>query len=202
MAFLGSRGMKFTYVSDANLHTLLFNNGLSDELLLGRFRLINERYKPLRLYYQPTPGAGDWIETQLEPLGNGFAEDCRITLVPATLGNLNAPAVLVTMEWKTGDRGGETSRRAINLIDLTREPVLVLRSEPFVGRVSVDHDTEADPTETGCEQPITLRNGEIVIGAPEEAGDGGCEITLLPAGRYSYQRSKGAAYGKLVAVPQ
>lgn len=199
---MGSRRMEFTYVSDADLRTMLFNNGLADELQLGRFRLINEQYKQLRLYYQPTPGTRDWIETRLEPMGNGFAENCRITLATASLGNTNAPAVLVTMEWKMSDRGGETSRRAINLIDIAREPFLVLRSETFVGRLSSDHDTEAEPTETSCEQSITLRNREIVISAPEEVGDSDCELTLLPAGHYRYQKRKGVAYGEIAAIKE
>lgn len=197
LAFMGSRSMKFASVSDADLHTILFNNGLDSVPLLGRFLLINEKYMPLRLYYQSTHGTGDWIETLLEPMSNGLAGKCEITLDSAKLGSPSSPVVLVTMEWTTGDRSGEFSRRAINLIDISREPRLLLRSETFAGRISsFDHDEEAGPEITNCEQKIILSNHKIVIGEPAALGDETCEIAFLPAERYRYHNGKVLRVGK------
>ena len=196
VAVVGARTMKFNSVSDADLHAILFNNGLSDELLSGRFRLINERYKQLRLYYQLTPRTGDWIETQLEPMDNAFTDACEIKLVSGVLGNQSSPVVLVTMEWKATDRGGESTCRVVNLIDVTREPRLLLKMETLAGRVPYNHDDEDQQVETSCEQAVTLRNGEIVIGAPSGDCDGTNFLLAPVSGRYRYENGKLFRVGK------
>jgi hypothetical protein len=190
--------MKFRYVPAP----ATANGRILADTLLGRFIVSGSFERNWTLCYHPKGPAPEWVAVRLEPIGEyGPVGPIVLDTVQPTPGQ---PAVLrVTTTGYQGFWGGSFANRVVSLIDITREPLLLLKAEVLneksgYGRLDETEYDEDAATSEAQEQQISVQNRLIVIGRPRlrtrngQQGEAKHPLattpeTMLRAGRYRYQ---------------
>jgi hypothetical protein len=190
--------MKFARISEEEMQRKIAANQVEPKLLLGRFLLgWSDDYRSTLLYYRSPTYPDGWLETQFEPVGEWLSSQ-EVTLDTVRLEPTGPPAIIATFHSSGSLRHWSTTNEGINIIDVSKEPVLVLTA----GTLSHEYayggdDDEADTTdaditannvETVLSQAITVRKQLLVVGPAEE--DGNYELAPAPPGTYRYRQGK------------
>ena len=190
--------MQFRRISDEDLkQEMLIGNIVADTVLvLGQFLVNAEWHKPTFLYYRTPVYPGGWIEVQLEPVGEWLWNKV-VKLDTVRLEPTGPPAVRVTFSSESELHHWSISNEGINIIDIAREPVLLLKAGTASHESGYTGDYEEDTTDADIEahsfdivqeQKISVRNQQIVVGTAIE--DGQYALHTVAAGTYQYRKGK------------
>lgn len=167
-------------------------------LLMGRFLVgHDEEGRNSLLYYRSPTYPDGWLETHFEPVGEWLSSQ-NVTLDTVRLEPAGPPAVIARFKSQASLRHWSTTNEGINIIDASKEPVLVLTAgtsshEYAYGGDDDDMDTtDAATTDNSSEdvltQAITVHKQLIVVGPAEE--DGNYALAPAPPGTYRYRQGK------------
>lgn len=190
--------MRFTRISEEDMQRKIENGYVEPTLLLGRFLVgRDEEGRSSLLYYRSPTYADGWLETHFEPVGEWLGSQ-NVTLDTVRLEPAGPPAVIAKFESQGSLRQWSTTNEGINIIDASKEPVLVLTAgtsshEYAYGGDDDDMDTtDAATTNNSSDelltQSITVRKQLIVVGPAEE--DGNYALAPAPPGTYRYRQGR------------
>jgi hypothetical protein len=187
--------MKFARISEEAMQQKIERNEIEPTLLLGRF-LLGGDYQSTLLYYRSPTYPDGWLETQFEPVGEWLGSQ-GVALDTVRLEPGGPPAIIATFHSSGSLRHWSTTNEGINIIDVSKEPVLVLTAGTMSHEYAYGGDDDADTTEAAAtennvetiqSQSITVRKQLIVVGPAEE--DRNYALAPAPPGTYRYQRGK------------
>jgi hypothetical protein len=196
------RPMHFRRISDEDLKQEMAIGNIMADTVLGRFLVNADWHKPTFLYYRTPIYPGGWIEVQLEPVGEWLWNKV-VTLDTVRLEPTGPPAVRVTFSSESELHHWSISNEGINIVDIAREPVLLLKvgtashESGYTGddaEDTTDADIEAHSFDIVQEQKISVRNQKIVVGTAVE--DGQYALHTVAAGTYHYRKGKLIRLGK------
>ncbi len=190
--------MKFARISEEDLQRKIESGVVEPTLLLGRFLIgHDEEGRNSLLYYRSPTYSDGWLETHFEPVGEWLSSQ-NVTLDTVRLEPAGPPAVIVKFQSGTSLRHWSINSEGVNIIDASKEPVLVLTAgtsshEYAYGGDDDDMDTtDAATTDNSSEdlltQAITVHKQLIVVGPAEE--DGNYLLAPAPPGTYRYRQGK------------
>lgn len=189
--------MKFERISEQDMQRKIEQNQVEPALLLGRFLLgFDDDYRSTLLYYRSPSYPEGWLLVHFEPAGEWLAAK-EVTLDTVRLEPAGPPAVLATFHSSGSLRHWSITNEGINIIDASREPVLVLTAGTASHEYAYSGDEEADTTdeatannsvETVQSQLIAVRKQLLVV-EPAEAEDDHA-LGAAPPGTYRYRRGK------------
>lgn len=197
-AFVGMRPMQFQYVADSVRQ--------DTPTVARRFIIIHELFQTPRILYRSAADSTRWLQFKLEPVGEAGTVGGDFTV--DTIGlNPRRQTLLLRLSGHNGFWGGSLSYGQAAIVDVTAEPLLLLKTETLSEDVSYgrDSDTVYDENAAGSEsrtQVLAIRNHCIVLGSPRQSSQHGrshvqasyvirpTPQSMLPAGRYRYQSGK------------
>lgn len=197
-AFLGVRPMNFRYVADSVRQGTV--------TVAGRFIVIHELFQTPRILYRSAIDSTRWLQFKLEPVGEAGTVGGDFTVDTVAL-DPQRQTLLLTLRGQNGFWGGSLDYSQTAIVDVTAEPLLLLKSETLREDVSYgrDHDAVYDEDAAGSEsseQTVRVRNHRLIIGPPRQTsrqGLTGKPVTstirpvpaaMLPAGQYYYRRGQ------------
>lgn len=189
--------MKFARISEEEMQRKIESGYVEPTLLLGRFLLGREDDGRSAILYYRSPAYPDgWLETHFEPVGEWLSSQ-YVTLDTVRLEPAGPPAVIAKFESSGSLRHWSTNNEGINIIDVSKEPVLVLTAGTKSHEYAYGGDEETDTTDADMaannseelmEQVITVHKQLIVVGPAEDDAD--YKLAPAPPGTYRYQRGK------------
>lgn len=203
--------MKFRYVNDDELRAEVLANPDQADTLFEQFIVIRELFKPARVLYHLCANSTDWIEVRPEAVGETGNVGGDFALDTARLDPQRLPVLLVSIGGHQGFWGGSLDYSLVNIIDVTQQPLLLLKTESLnqnssYGRVNDSVDDEEASSSEKLEQRVSIRNSVIAVEQPQltttnQQGERVINLqptpaTMLSAGRYRYQRGKVFRVGK------
>lgn len=187
--------MKFTRISEEEMQRKIESGNVEPTLLLGRFILGHDAEGRNTLLYYRSPTYPDgWLETQFEPVGEWLSSQ-NVTLDTVRLEPAGPPAVIAKFESSGSLRHWSTQNEGVNIIDASKEPVLVLTAGTSSHEYAFGGDDETDTTDVDTAanssdelltQSITVRKQLIIVGPAEE--DGNYALAPAPPGTYRYRQ--------------
>jgi len=189
--------MKFTRISEKEMQRKIERDNVEPTLLLGRF-IVGHDYEGRNslLYYRSPTYPDGWLEVQFEPVGEWLSSQ-SVTLDTVRLESGGPPAVIAKFESSSSLRHWSAKNEGINIIDASKEPVLVLTAGTSSHEYAYGGDDEADTTDTDIEvnssdalltQSITVRKQLITVGPAEE--DDNYTLAPAPPGTYRYRQGR------------
>ncbi|MCC2547390.1 hypothetical protein LJY25_13120 [Hymenobacter sp. BT175] len=210
-AFLGVRPMKFRCVPDQDLKLEIQSNPYRADTVAGRYVVFRELFQPARVLYKPDAAATCWLEVRPEDVGESGTVGGDFTVDTASLAP-GRRVLLLNLRGHNGFWGGSLDYGLTNIVDVTAEPLLLLKTEALHENVSYgrENDSVFDEDAAGSEkreQQVSIRRGLIRVGPatqtftndPSAPADGPIKPvpeSMLPAGRYRYQPGKVVRVGK------
>lgn len=191
-----ARPMQFRCISDEDFQQEVAIGNIMVDTLLKRFLISAEWHKPTLLYYRSPSCPNGWIETRLELVGE-WLWNKEVTLDTVRLAPTGPPAVLVKFSSETTLHHWAISNEGINIVDVTKEPVLMLKAGTASHEGGYTGDDEIDSTDSQLEehsfevvqsQSIKVRNQFIVVEPAVE--DGEYALHSVPPGIYRYRHGK------------
>jgi hypothetical protein len=189
--------MKFARISEEEMQRKIAADQVKPKLLLGRFLLgWDDDYRSTLLYYRSPTYPDGWLEAQFEPVGEWLSSQ-DVTLDTVRLETTGPPAVVATFHSSGSLRHWSTTNEGINIIDVSKEPVLVLTAGTLSHEYAYGGDDEADTTDADIaansseemlSQAITVRKQLIVVGPAEY--DANYTLSPAPPGTYRYRQGK------------
>ncbi|MGY3089168.1 hypothetical protein ACVWYF_002208 [Hymenobacter sp. UYAg731] len=188
--------MQFRRISDEDLKQEMAIGNIMADTVLGRFLVNAEWHKPTFLYYRTSVYPGGWIEVQLEPVGEWLWNKV-VTLDTVRLEPTGTPAVRVMFSSESELHHWSISNEGINIVDIAREPVLLLKAGTASHEGGFTGEDETDSTDTQREehsfevvqsQSIKVRNQLIVVEPAVE--DGQYALHSVPPGIYRYRHGR------------
>jgi hypothetical protein len=197
-AFVGVRPMQFRYVADSVRQ--------GTPTVAGRFIIIHELFQTPRILYRSAVDSTRWFQFKLEPVGEAGTVGGDFTV--DTIGlDPQRQTLLLRLSGHNGFWGGSLSYGQAAIVDVTAEPLLLLKTETLNEEVSYgrDSDTIYDKDAAGSEsriQALAIRNQCIALGSPQQTSQHGrghaqashvirpTPPSMLTAGRYQYQSGK------------
>jgi hypothetical protein len=190
--------MQFRYVTDS------VRQGAS--AAVGRFIVIHELFQTPRLLYRSATDSTRWIQFKLEPVGEAGTVGGDFTVDTIEL-DPRRQTLLLTLSGQNGFWGGSSAYGQTAIVDVTAEPLLLLKTETLSEEVSYgrDNDTVYNDDAAGSEsrsQAVHIYNQRIVVGLPQQTSRQGrsgkqaassirpTPASMLPAGHYRYQNGK------------
>lgn len=189
--------MKFARLSEEEMQRKIERGVVEPTILLGRFLVgHDDEGRSSLLYYRSPIYPDGWLETQFEPVGEWLSSH-DVTLDTVRLEPAGPPAIIAKFQSSGSLRHWSTNNEGINIIDVSKEPVLVLTAGTSSHEYAYGGDDETDTTDADIaansfeelrEQVITVRKQLIVVGPAEDDAD----YTLAPAppGTYRYRKGK------------
>lgn len=189
--------MKFTRISEEEMQRKIESGNVEPTLLLGRFILgPDEEGRNTLLYYRSPTYPDGWLEVQFEPVGEWLSSQ-SVTLDTVRLEPGGPPAVMAKLASSGSMRHWSTENEGINIIDASKEPVLVLTAGTSSHEYAYGGDDEADTTDADIEanssdelltQSVMVHEQLIVVGPAEE--DGNYALAPAPPGTYRYRQGR------------
>lgn len=189
--------MKFTRISEEEMQRKIERGTVEPTLLLGRYILgPDEEGRNTLLYYRSPTYPDGWLEVQFEPVGEWLSSQ-SVTLDTVRLEPGGPPAVMAKLESSSSLRHWSVKNEGVNLIDASKEPVLVLTAGTSSHEYAYGGDDEADTTDADIEansseelvtQLITVHKQLITVGPAEE--DGNYALAPAPPGTYRYRQGR------------
>jgi|GEM_PF-6943947 len=189
--------MKFTRISEEEMQRKIERGDVEPTLLLGRFLVghEDEGHSSLLYYRSPTYPDG-WLETHFELVGEWLSSQ-NVTLDTVRLEPTGPPAIIAKFESSGSLRHWSTTNEGINIIDVSKEPVLVLTAGTSSHEYAFGGDDETDTTDVNIAansfeqlltQSIAVRKQLIIIGPAED--DASYTLSPAPPGTYRYRQGK------------
>lgn len=191
-----ARSMPFRCIGDEDFQQEIAIGNIMVDTLLKRFLISAEWHKPTLLYYRSPSCPNGWIETRLELVGE-WLWNREVTLDTVRLAPTGPPAVLVKFSSETSLHHWSISNEGINIIDVSTEPVLLLKAGTVSHEGGYTGDDETDSTDTQREehsfgvvqsQSIKVRNQLIVVEPAVE--DGQYALHSVSPGTYRYRHGR------------
>ncbi|GAB3874115.1 hypothetical protein GCM10028824_26850 [Hymenobacter segetis] len=191
-----ARPMQFRCISEEDFQQEIAIGNIMVDTLQQRFLISAEWHKPTLLYYRSPSCPNGWIETRLELVGE-WLWNSAVTLDTVRLAPTGPPAVLLKFSSETSLHHWSISNEGINIIDVSAEPVLLLKAGTASHEGGYTGDDETDSTDTQREehsfevvqsQSIKVRNQLIVVEPAVE--DGQYALHSVPPGTYRYRHGK------------
>jgi hypothetical protein len=189
--------MKFARISEEDMQRKIESGYVEPTLLLGQFLLGREdEGRSALLYYRSPTYPDGWLETHFEPVGEWLSSQ-YVTLDTVRLEPAGPPAIIAKFESSSSLRHWSTNNEGINIIDVSKEPVLLLTAGTKSHEYAYGGDEETDTTDADItansseelmEQVITVHKQLIVVGPAEDDAD--YKLSPAPPGTYRYQRGK------------
>lgn len=203
-AFLGVRPMQFRYVADS------LRQGTPT--VAGRYIVIHELFQTPRILYRSTTDSTRWFQFKLEPVGESGTVGGDFTVDTVRL-DPQRQTLLLKLQGQNGFWGGSLAYGQTAIVDVTAEPVLLLKTEVLREDVSYgrEDDTVYNEDAAGSEslsQEISIRNHRLMVGPPRQTTRRGLRAkqvtsimrptpkSVLPAGSYRYWHGKLLLVGK------
>lgn len=203
-AFIGVRSMRFQYVPDS------LRQGTPT--VAGRFIVIHELFQTPRILYRSATDSTRWFQFKLEPVGEAGTVGGDFTVDTVEL-DPQRQTLLLNLQGRNGFWGGSLAYGQTAIVDVTAEPLLLLKTETLREDVSYgrENDTVNDEDAGGSEtqaQEVNIRNHRLVVGPPQQTSQRGLRAepvtsvmrptpkSMLPAGRYHYWHGKMVPEGK------
>ncbi|OON67862.1 hypothetical protein B0919_16925 [Hymenobacter sp. CRA2] len=213
-AYAGARPMRFRCVPDAELRAEIQASPWLADTVAGRYVVLRELFKPARILYRPHAAATCWLEVRPEDVGESGTVGGDFTVDTASLGP-GRRVLLLNLRGHNHFWGGSLDYGLTNLVDVTAEPLLLLKTEALRENVSFgrENDSVFDEDAAGSEkreQQVSIQQGLIRVSPATQALTGSMEDpnapadgvlkptpkSMLPAGRYRYQRGRVLRAGK------
>lgn len=189
--------MKFARISEEEMQRKIESGYVQPTLLLGQFLLGGEvDYRGTLLYYRSPTYPDGWLETHFEPVGEWLSSQ-YVTLDTVRLEPAGPPAVIAKFQSSSSLRHWSTNNEGINIIDVSKEPVLVLTAGTSSHEYAYGGDDETDTTDADIEansseetmsQTITVHKELIVVGPADDDAD--YKLAPAPPGTYRYRQGK------------
>ncbi len=187
--------MQFRYVADSVRQ--------GTPTIAGRFIVIHELFQTPRILYRLAADSTRWLQFKLEPVGEAGTVGGDFTVDTIGLDS-RRQTLLLTLGGQNGFWGGSSAYSQTAIVDVTDEPLLLLKTETLREDINYgrDSDTVYDEDAAGSEsrtQALAIRNHCIVLGSPRQTSQHGrshvqashvirpTPTSMLPAGRYRYQ---------------
>jgi hypothetical protein len=189
--------MKFARISEEDMQRKIESGYVEPTLLLGQFLLGREDDgRSALLYYRSATYPDGWLETHFEPVGEWLSSQ-DVTLDTVRLEAAGPPAVIAKFESTSYLRHWSSNNKGINIIDVSKEPELVLTAGTESHEYAYGGDDETDTTDADLAansseemltQVITVHKQLIIVGPAEDDAD--YKLAPAPPGTYRYQRGK------------
>jgi hypothetical protein len=189
--------MRFTRISEENMQRKIESGYVEPTLLLGRFLVgRDEEGQSSLLYYRSPTYPDGWLETQFEPVGE-WLDSRDVTLDTVRLEPAGPPAIIAKFQSSGSLRHWSTTNEGINIIDVSKEPVLVLTAGTSSHEYAFGGDDETDTTDAAIEansseelltQSITVHKQLIIVGPAED--DENYTLAPAPPGTYRYRQGR------------
>jgi hypothetical protein len=191
-----ARPMQFRCISDEDFQQEIAIGNIMVDTLHKPFLISAEWHKLTLLYYRSPSCPNSWIETRLELVGE-WLWNSEVTLDTVRLTPTGPPAVFVKFSSESSLHHWSISNEGINIVDVSREPVLLLKAGTASHEGGFTGDDETDTTDAQREehsfevvqsQSIKVRNQLIVVEPAVE--DGQYALHSVPPGTYRYRNGK------------
>ncbi|WP_460504276.1 hypothetical protein, partial [Hymenobacter agri] len=169
-------------MSDDSLRADMARQPWGIDTVCGRYLRISRLFEPTRVLYRATPAATCWTQVQLEPVGDTGVVGGEFTLDTVAL-DPQRRVLLLNLRGHNGFWGGSLDYGLTNLIDVTDQPLLLLKTEALREDASYgrEDDTTYDDDAAGSEsrsQTVRVRAGIVRVEPPRltsRTGRGGAE---------------------------